>query len=82
MLTLAAQEASTHYMLGHVLGPRYHKIDDQLTEHQSQGIGLDTVTKEAKELLIAKAIQSAQSFIGQPISNDFRNHQPKPPTFF
>jgi patatin-like phospholipase/acyl hydrolase len=81
-LTIAAQEASTDYLLRHHLKDRYCHIDADLTKEQARGIELDTVTDSAVTLLEQRGRISSQEFLGSKDANTFLNHIAPQATFY
>lgn len=82
LLTLSAQEASTDYMLKHHLGTQYYSIDSELTEEQANGIGIDTTTNDAVDLLRQRGEISYQEFIGTEFSHNIVQHRAQCPQFY
>lgn len=82
-LMFSAQESSVNYMLGHILGADYLKVDDAVTPQQSMDIReLDVVSEAAKQTLLARGAAAAQRTLGLAAFQPFRDHIAAQPGFF
>ncbi len=82
-VTVAAQEALSEAMLGHVLTKdRVLRIDAELSDDQSKCVGLDWVTAQANEVLRGQGREAAKRFLTGPIFDRWMKHTAAPATFF
>ena len=63
-LTISTQEQIVDFQLKHLLGNRYHRIDEQPSNAQAKNTGLDVATEEAIEVLEHQGASLAQYFLG------------------
>lgn len=82
-LVISAQESSVDYMLRHLLGDNYYRIDDVVTPDQSKDVrALDQVSIGATNTLKNRGIHAAQRTLGDPLFKPFRMHQADTPIFY
>jgi patatin-like phospholipase/acyl hydrolase len=79
---IAAQQLNTDYMLGHVLGDRYLRIDQTQSRAQQEGISLDVATEFAIHDLLGLAEASVREHLGKASLPRFLAHNSTMPTFF
>lgn len=79
---LAAQEKLAIDMIQHVVPERILILDDSLDNDQAMVIGLDKVSKAAKEALAGRADTVIRRDLNGPLLEQWLNHQPEAPVFF
>lgn len=79
---IAAQQLNTEYMLGHVLGDRYLRIDQAQSRAHQEAIALDVATEAAIHDLQGLAEASVREHLGKAFLPRFFSHKAPAPTFF
>lgn len=64
-LILASQEKSTDFIMGFMLGERYHSIDKPPSKEQIDTIGLDVFNEKASNVLLQSAEAAFQDAVGK-----------------
>ena len=81
-VTIASQQQNVDSMLGHRLGDRYLRLDEQQSKEQEKLLGLDVATDEVRETVRALAAGTFQSAINDELLNLILAHEAPEPTFF
>jgi len=82
-LVISAQEGAVDFMLRHVLGDDYMRIDDDATPAQSQDIAsLDAVTRGATNVLLDRGAQAGRRTLGDSRLGIFKSHLAPAATFY
>jgi len=81
-LTISSNETLVHYMLEHRLDDRYRRIDENLSGAPDALLGLDNTSPAARELMTGRAIQKAQSLLGDDTFLPWIEYRAKPRTFY
>lgn len=81
-LTISSNETLVHYMLEHRLGDRYRRVDEDLSGVPAALLGLDNTGPAERELMMGRAIQKAQSLLGDDAFRPWLEYRAKPRTFY
>jgi len=79
---MAGQQINSDYMLRHLLGDRYVRIDAVPSHEQALQLALDNASPVAKQDLQALATASAREFGANPVVQAMFAHRAAPPEFF
>lgn len=76
-ITLSSQQLFLQQMVRHRINDNLIEIDETLTQSSSQYVGLDKITKEAQQVLISHAEESAKKALGMQSVLDLLNEKAK-----
>ena len=78
---ISSQQQLTDYMLGHLLGDRYLRVDEPQSYEQEQDLALDVATPGAQRDLRGLAAAAFQRVSASPVLAEMLAHRPTPPVF-
>lgn len=81
-ITLSSQQLFMQQIVKHRIKENLIEIDETLTQSSAQYIGLDEVSREAKQVLTSNAKESAKKALGREVISDFFNKKVEKPQFF
>lgn len=79
---ISSQQQLTDYMLGHLLGDRYLRIDEAQSHEQEDDLGLDIATAATQQTIRGLAAAAWQRVSPSPMLKDILKHNPEPPIFY
>jgi uncharacterized protein len=79
---ISAQQQLTTFMVGHLLGSRYLRLDTLQSPEQNQDLALDNAAPSAQRTIRGMADAVYQKASGTPLLKQMLQHRAPTPTFF
>lgn len=82
-VSISAQEALVHHLLGHAIASgQYHHVDEDLTDERARAVALDKTDRAAQEILLGSAAECAKRALGDVSIQALLDRPAPQPTFY